>query len=158
MSKDTFTESGQRESRWTISEPTAEDPTLVECPKCSAKAIIYLVTEEVVRVTCDSCAFTEERSTKHRACYWYDENPTDGYFGYNLWLQIECAGNSLWAFNTRHLNVLEKFVSANLRQRNMDKEWGWHNSSLVSRLPKWIKSSKNRESILKSLKKLREKL
>jgi len=158
MDKKTFTESESRESRWTISEPSVDDPTLVKCPKCAAKALIYPIAEEVVKAACNNCTYTAERSTRHKACYWYDENPTDGYFGLDLWLQVDCSGNSLWAFNKRHLNILEEFVNADLRQRNMDKQWGWYNSSLISRLPKWIKSSKNRELVSKGLKRLREKL
>jgi len=146
-----------RESRWGISQPTTEDPTLIVCPKCNSKAVVLPAADGVVKASCITCGFTNSKTDDNRAFYWHDENPTDGYFGYDLWLQIICLGNSLWAFNNRHLDILESYISADLRQRENDEKWGWQNSSLTSRLPKWIKSSKNRGELLKSLSKLREK-
>jgi len=87
----------------------------------------------------------------------FKENPTDGYFGFDLWLKTSCVGHSLWAFNIKHLEFLESYVSAKLREREEGEKFGWHNSSLASRLPKWIKSSKNREALLKALNELKSK-
>ena len=44
-----------------------------------------------------------------------------------------------------------------LRERTQDN-LGWHNQSIASRLPKWMKESKNRDNILKGISKLRSKL
>ena len=62
----------------------------------------------------------------------------------------------LWAFNRRHLELLESYVEAKLRERHEDEDQGWANTSLVSRLPAWMKSAKNREEVLKGLARLRE--
>jgi hypothetical protein len=82
----------------------------------------------------------------------------DDYFGLPLWLQIPCCGEVLWAYNERHLSLLEGFVAARLRERSRDERYGWSNRSLPSRLPPWIKSGKNREHVLKGLSRLRARL
>jgi hypothetical protein len=55
----------------------------------------------------------------------------------------------LWAYNAEHLNFLRRYVSAELRERLVMR-----NTSLASRLPKWIKSAKNRDAALKGLDRL----
>jgi len=159
MGKSRFVD--QREHRFVISEPTHADPTLIVCPKCSGIARIYPVEKQpqyayAVRAVCSHCGFCKNKSAAVRCFYWHDENPTDGYFGYQLWLQIPCGKKSLWAFNLRHLKLLEDFVRAELRETPKDG-LGYSNSSLTSRLPKWIKSAKNREKVLSCLQKLRQK-
>ncbi|WP_444937087.1 hypothetical protein ACJJIW_08275 [Microbulbifer sp. JMSA004] len=146
-----------REHRYTISKPTKADPVLIACPKCSSKAVVIPLVEDKVRASCTECGYSTDKPSIGCSFYWYDDNPTDGYFGFNLWLRTDCVGNSLWAFNNEHLEFLESYVSANLRERSKDEEWGWRNSSLASRLPKWIKSSKNRDALLKAINELKEK-
>ena len=143
-----------REDRFTISKPTETDPVLIACPKCFSKAEVVLIGEDKVRASCFECGYTKDKSSNQLSFYGYD-NATDGYFGFSLWLRADCAGNSLWAFNDKHLTFLESYVSANLRERTKDEEWGWSNSSLASRLPKWIKLSKNRDALLKALNELK---
>ncbi len=147
-----------RESRWSISDPTIEDPTLIVCPKCACKAFILPSINNRLRATCSNCGFSADQPNENHDFYWHDENPTDGYFGYKLWLQTNCSGHSLWAFNLRHLKILESFVGARLRQRVKDEKLGWQNSSLTSRLPDWIKSKKNRKLVTKSLQTLKKKV
>ncbi len=77
----------------------------------------------------------------------------DWYFQEPLWLQTECCGETLWAYNEKHLEFIENYVAAKLRARIPNQ-----NRSLASRLPKWIKSAKNRDEILKAIGKLKEKL
>ena len=36
----------------------------------------------------------------------------DWYFGLPLWLEIECCGKTLWAYNEKHLDFIENYVSA----------------------------------------------
>jgi len=74
-----------------------------------------------------------------------------------LWLSIECCGNRLWALNEDHLVWLEDFVAASLRERRRDPAHGWSNSSLASRLPRWITAAENRDMILKAIEKLKTK-
>lgn len=59
----------------------------------------------------------------------------------------------LWAYNSDHLAFLRGYVEADLREREPNA-----NASLASRLPKWLKSAKNRESVLRAVKRLETKL
>ena len=152
--------SDKREHRFVISKPTSSDPTLVVCPKCEGMAKVFPFGEQPkigfsMRITCSSCSYVGDKQDTKQSYSWYDEDPTDGYFGYSLWLKIPCCGHSLWAFNKRHLNFLIDFVSAELRERSQD-DYGWANSSLASRLPKWIKAGKNRDKIMSCLAKLQK--
>lgn len=67
----------------------------------------------------------------------------DPDFGLNLWLSVPFRGQLFWAYNSAHLCFIRDFVAADLRQRQPNR-----NSSLVSRLPGWVKSAKNRSAIL----------
>lgn len=152
----------QREHRWHISIPTQEDPTLVICPKCQQMAKVFPKQEQpeqgyTMKLVCTKCPFNQEKTSAQgaRGFAWYSEDPTDSYFGYHLWLRIDCCGHSLWVFNKRHLDFLFNFVSAGLRERKKDAS-GWANSSLASRLPKWLQSAKNRDKILVALSKLKK--
>ena len=145
-----------REHRLNISTPVREDPTQVVCPRCAQKALILPLDEQTVRVVCAHCAFSQEADSGRQAFAWHDENPTDGYFGLHLWLQTRCVGHSLWAFNRRHLRLLQGYVAAQLREREED-EWGWRNASVVSRLPRWLSAKSNREAVLTSLEELARK-
>lgn len=156
MTENRFKE--KREHRYTISKPSEKDPVLVVCPKCNGKSTVITNGEDQVKCTCFSCGYIATKSSNGRSFYWYSENPTDGFFGFNLWLQTNCSGNSLWAFNLKHLEFLESYVGATLRERTPCEEWGWSNSSLASRLPKWIKSAKNRETILRAISELKSKV
>jgi len=149
-----------REDRFSISTPTVEDPTLVLCPKCNEMAKILLSQSQpelgyAVKVICNACGYTKEKETTERSFDWYGDDPTDSFFGFSLWLKTACCGHSLWAFNIRHLDLLQNYVSAELRERKQD-EYGCKNSSITSRLPAWIKSSKNRKKLSTALLKLKE--
>lgn len=156
MDKKRFTD--RREHRYTISETNHEDPVLIACPRCGTKAVVIPHGDDEVKASCTACAFSRVKSANGRAFYWYSDDPGDGYFGFDLWLVTTCNGNSLWAFNQKHLDFLENYVAAALRTRSPDEERGWRNSSLASRLPKWIKSAKNRDALLKSIDELKAKL
>jgi hypothetical protein len=83
--------------------------------------------------------------------------PVDWYFHLPLWLQTPCCGETLWAYNARHLDFLEDFVRAALRERTRG-EHGWRNQALRTRLPKWMLAAKNRPDVLRCLGHLRDKL
>lgn len=134
-----------RELMFEIAAPKKDDPILVVCPKCRSKALVLPDTDNQNKCVCTKCSFNK-----------------NGYFRFDLWLETHCCGHSLYAFNIRHLNVLENYIKADLRERRQSEqrpgEYGWRNASLASRFPKWIKSHKNREQLIKAIQKLREKL
>ena len=60
----------------------------------------------------------------------------------------------MWAYNQRHLDVLERYVSARLRERRRAaSEMG-----MLERLPAWIKAAGSREGVLRGIGHLRLQL
>ncbi|MEH2422760.1 MAG: hypothetical protein V7K48_18135 [Nostoc sp.] len=82
----------------------------------------------------------------------------DHFFGLPLWLQTSCCGQVLWAYNEAHLNFLEGYVQSRLRERLPDETLGWHNGSLASRLPRWIKLTQHQEKVLQKIQQLKQRL
>ena len=129
------------------------------CPNCGSKWLAAEVKienakplKDHIEITCEVCGKPSYVSLSwHRG---YDgDKPLDPYFKYPLWLQIECAGEILWAFNENHLDYLKSYVEADLRDDNGRMSW-----SMVSRLPKWITSAKNRQNVLKGIAKLEKQI
>jgi hypothetical protein len=80
--------------------------------------------------------------------------PSDPFFGRPLWLQAPCCGHILWAYNARHLDTLQSYVSAGLRERtDSDPSRG-----MLYRLPAWIKKAGHRSDVLRAIDLLREQL
>jgi len=138
------------------------DCVLVECPKCGKAAKVLRLekpsfTENIARLTCIQCGLSRHRNERNIS-YW--DNAHDPYFDLPLWLQTEVLGHILWAYNERHLALLEAFIPAKNRSRKpyMAGTIKPRNKSLGSRLPRWVTSAKNRAEVISSLKKLRQKL
>jgi hypothetical protein len=77
-----------------------------------------------------------------------------------VWLTIPCCGELLWAYNEEHLDFIERYVSATLRERAAapaGSEVSVRNSSLASRLPSWMTAAKNRRRILAAIATLRHR-
>jgi hypothetical protein len=138
------------------------DEILVTCPRCGSCAVTRQIDREKPfgwfeprRLTCRACSYTKDWQ-KHqiqRRSYWQH----DDYFSRPLWLQTPCCGEVLWAYNERHLEFLEGYIGAQLRERGRG-EHGWSNRSLASRMPGWMKSAKNRAEVMKGLARLRARL
>lgn len=132
---------------------------LVVCPKCRSMARVFPLesgSEKLSnkltarrKLVCLNCAYRAEHSGKNAGI----GEARDWYFRLPLCLAIECGGNVLWAYSKRHLDFIENYVGARLRQRVPHV-----NKSVASRLPQWILSAKNRDEILKCIAKLRAKL
>lgn len=118
------------------------DRWIVECPNCQKPVDIFNG-----KVACVHCGYNKSYETTQfgsaKACFIDLKN----------YLEIDCCGEKLWATNLEHLNFLEEYVLAKLRERVINK-----NKSVASRLPQWIKSQKNRDEILKAIQKLRKRL
>lgn len=123
------------------------------CPACGHR----------IKVTRPAAAGTGSLAVRCLACgkvarhkVWYEtsdhESGAPRFHGLDLWLQTVCAGNVLWALDEVHLDFLERYVSATLR------EGGRGNGSLASRLPRWIKSAENRAVVSAGLARLRRRL
>src|SRR4030095_8909378 len=100
------------------------DEILVVCPHCQGCARIFpLETWDLApidylqdrRVVCTACGFTKDWSGRSLGFDWYAEPMRDRYVEWPLWLQTRCCGHTLWAYNPRHLNLIEAYVRADLR-------------------------------------------
>jgi hypothetical protein len=60
----------------------------------------------------------------------------------------------LWAYNLQHLDLIRRFVAADLRERAPWYDTG-QKMTLVARLPAWMKSAKNRDEMLRTVDRLR---
>jgi hypothetical protein len=69
--------------------------------------------------------------------------PVDPYFRQPLCLLADVRGKRLWAYNREHLAFLRRCLEGTLRRREP-----YHNASLASRLPAWLKSAKYRDAAL----------
>jgi hypothetical protein len=120
---------------------------IVKCPECSKRALVVSVDFEKNNFTtnwkfiCSNCGRFEEKTSS-----------------LELWLSAKCCGKELWFYNEEHLNYIYEFVNADLRENFPLVNVGWRNSSMVSRLPKWMKESNNREELIKCMDSLRETL
>ncbi|KAB1982887.1 TFIIB-type zinc ribbon-containing protein [Streptomyces triticiradicis] len=139
------------------------DEVLVRCPRCDGCAIVtphpgIAADENAVgagvqplhrRLRCTRCGFFKDQKVDSAVM----GSPVDPYFQRPLWLRASCCGNTLWAYNLRHLDLLEAYVQAKLRERGELAPGA--PTSLVERLPTWLKTAKNRTEILRTIKRLR---
>jgi len=149
-------------------------PILVVCPACNQKASVIAKDfsasnwkPEQIRVVCSSCSYHKElkdfptqiiknSAGKTTPIFGYTMGATfDPFFRIPLYLQTKCSGELLWAYNEFHLEILEEYIAAKLRNRSSE---AYLNRSIASRLPKWMTSSGNRVPLLKALSLLKKKL
>jgi len=145
----------------------------VVCPSCSGPAIIKTPdfsfgkkNEKEIKLICTKCGHNKRLEEKPDAVlhasaykiitgkYTIIGGAIDPYFHLPLWLTIPCCNDILWAYNYEHLAFISQHVEAKLRERNTEE---MANKSLGSRLPKWMVSKKNRETILKAITQLKNK-
>jgi hypothetical protein len=129
-----------------------DHPILIECEKCGQCATLRQFTfprdkRSVVRMGECSCLHCGRR--------WSEKVGPDFMTRGPLWLRMPCHKNVLWILNRPHLEFLEEFIGAELREERME-----HVSSrrLSAALPRWMLVGKSRNDVLRCLRKLHEKL
>ena len=140
------------------------DEFLVECPRCDGPATVRQVPGvPSARLACESCGHLSERAfIRGSVLFATDEKQySDGQYALGapvvpmfhlpLWLCALCSGHRLWAYNARHLDFLKRYVSATDRRRARREPTGPRNQLLESRLPKWLKLSKNRDAAVRAI-------
>jgi hypothetical protein len=142
------------------------DRILVYCPRCDARAtVLHIGAADVAgerpfgtyRLQCESCTHRAEMAPNAYAVLNAVKGVlVDPFFQVPLLLQADTRLGTVFAYNEQHLDWLERFVSAALRERTYLE--GRANTSMASRLPRWMKLAKNRETILQAIGKLRAKL
>ena len=110
----------------------------------------------VLHVACPYCGTTMSGEVHKTAeAFSYIGEIRDGrepYFGLELWLLTSFQGKPVWALNREHLAYLIGYLSADLREKPM----GRAKKTQADHLPTFMKTAKNRERIVKLLKKLQE--
>lgn len=139
----------------------------VVCPDCRAQAVVVPrpglpelryyseLQYRPRRLVCAHCGTTRDWVAARRNGLLVGValgGPDDPFFGRPLWLRTRCCGNILWAYNGRHLDTLQAYVAADLRERTGPT------MGMLGRLPAWIKKANNRADVLRGIDRLREQL
>jgi len=128
-------------------------PILVACAKCgkcaSLREFVFPRKPKTMVLRLGNC------SCLHCGHQWSMPAEWNFYSTGTLWLTIRCHKNVLWILNRPHLDFMEQFIAADLREERMPE---MSSRRLSSALPRWLISGKNRDDVVRCLKKLREKL
>ena len=112
-----------------------------------------LIPREIV-VSCNFCLrenrFDDSTYTLRKISY--SKVGFDPYYAYRLFLNIAVRQGQICVYNPTHLEILKKFIQADLREHKFPN----YNRSYFSRLPAWIKSTRNRKEILKAILRLEQ--
>ena len=100
-----------------------------------------------VSVRCDHCGKTEDYPAQQASV------PTAGpsYKMLRRFLETQVAGETLWVNNLAHLDALEDWLGAKVRERGPQP-----GLTMMAKLPRWMKASTNRDKVLRGLAQLRE--
>ena len=133
------------------------DEVLVVCPACSRLARVMPRSAgarslfEPRRMVCAHCGCTEDWSGNHVSI----GDDADPWFRQPLWLRTSVRGHTLWAWNVRHVDLLDAVVSARVRRRRDEPGAA---STLVETLPAWMKDGANRDAVRAGIGWLRARL
>ena len=124
-------------------------PWWIRCSKCSQLAYVMPMWREMKgECKCPSCGGVYKIS--------FDREYDRRFPSLPLWLKADFRGNVFWALNAEHLQLLERVIRSQLRERPIYKG---KRLSLTTRmpfnLPSWILSAKNRPDLLKLIARLR---
>ena len=132
-----------------------------QCKNCGRYYRVDIEDEEkqhfsVLHVACPYCGTTMSGEVHKTAeAFSYTAEIQDGrepYFGLELWFLTSFQGKPVWALNREHLAYLIDYLSADLREKPL----GRAKKTQADHLPAFMKTAKNRERIVKLLKKLQE--
>jgi DNA-directed RNA polymerase subunit RPC12/RpoP len=104
-----------------------------------------------VEVTCNSCGIKRICKPRNEEYRMVKNNllPHDPIFHNTLWLQCLIKGELFWAYNKKQLLEIRKYVEATLRERETNDY-----TTMVEKLPSFIKQAKNRHLIIKAIDRL----
>lgn len=123
----------------------------IVCPTCAKKATVKVNPEaKTARLFCLYCGYNKETTTAIK--YGTINTAANHYFQAELWLQTPFKKDIFWAYNDKHLEYLERYISATIREHK--DRTGF---TLLEKLPKFYHEAKNREGLLKIIAKLKSK-
>lgn len=125
---------------------------LVVCPKCSKKAIATVNFEaKNAKLFCENCFYSQNSTTEFRKNGTI-EVAANRYFQADLWLITSFKNDIFFAYNYAHLDYLERYISATLREHKDRTHF-----TILEKLPKFYHDAKNRTGLLKIIAKLKNK-
>jgi len=129
------------------------------CDRCAKEFEIEIPNQKEkvkeIKIPCPHCGTTRTyKPTNERSIVKYVDTglPGDPLFNLPLWLQSEMKGNLFWAYNRKHLNDIKTYVASKLRERQT-----LTHTTMVEKLPTFIKDAKNREALIKIIERLERK-
>jgi hypothetical protein len=136
---------------------------ICKCPRCGQRARIQATARCAIPWRPTNVTFICAHCVLHHGwpiAEWESDfenfNPSEGrepYFGYELWA-IGNLGNKILAIlNKEHANELASFIAASDRPRPENTKY-----AMVNRLPRWIILRKNRDQVLRLIRKLKDML
>jgi hypothetical protein len=143
------------------------DLIYVVCPRCGAQAVViprpglpalryYSELQfRPRRLVCPHCGSTRDWAAEQRGAALVGValgGPNEPFFSRPLWLQTPCCGHTLWAYNSQHLDTLQFYLAAGLRE-HIGPTMG-----MLGRLPAWIKKASHRSELLQAIERLRDQL
>lgn len=124
----------------------------VICPNCEKKAIAKVVYQnKIARLFCVHCGYNKETTTALLKNVSIN-TAANQYFDAELWLKASYKTEVFWAFNKKHLEYLERYIGATLREHKDRTAF-----TLLEKLPKFYHEAKNRADLLKIITKLKSK-
>ena len=124
----------------------------VVCPACAKKAIAradYQLNK--ARLFCVQCGYNKELSTVIAKNITVNQ-PAHLFFDAELWLQAPFKNELFMAYNGKHMEYLEQYISAKLREHKDRSHF-----TLLEKLPKFYSKAQNRDGLLKIIAKLKNK-
>ncbi|MGN7783867.1 hypothetical protein ACTJIJ_05050 [Niabella sp. 22666] len=109
---------------------------------------------KLLKVSCPHCGQvrTYKPINQEYRLYYKNEGVGDPVFNLPLWFQADIKGNVFWAYNRDHLNEIRNYVAAKLRERQTATH-----TTMVEKLPNFIKVAKNRAIIIRAIDRLMKK-
>jgi len=129
-----------------------QQPILVACDKCGKCATLRKFTFPRTKKAIEHRG---ECVCLHCGHQWSIRVDVAFFTAGPLWLKTTVHQNVLWVLNREHLDFLEQFIEADLREERMPER---STRRLSSALPPWMLAAKNRDDVVRALKKLRKKL
>jgi hypothetical protein len=132
---------------------------VVDCPACGGYAVILpcdlsdVRASAARRMVCRDCgAMREKPQTPNGASI-------DPFMGLAPRFRAVTRHGDLVAWNEEHLDYLETYLSGRVRVEQLPVDpAGPRNRTIVSRLPAWAKSAKNRDDMLRAIERVRREL
>lgn len=127
----------------------------LNCPNCGEKIEQsggWDMEKKEISIQCPGCGESLDvrpATTRFRETLNVNKEGILSGFETELWYRSKFKDGIFWAVNTRHLSYLKDYIAALIRQRNEREHF-----TLIEKLPAFVSSSKNRDALLKLIKKL----